>query len=212
MRIHPFVYGFLVLGVFFGTILGFQRAGIWSTSGKITASGDQVQPSATDVDTIKGWMTLEQITTTYQVPFQELITQFELPADTAPSTPIKDLESDTFSVTNLRTWLQIRLQPVNPVPPGDSSPLPAPQGTPTPANTDQVIPDPTAHVSTARTITGKTTLQELLDWGVPENAIQSVLGSELPALGTPIKDFVTGKGQEFSPIKTKLQALVDATN
>ncbi len=102
MRINPIVYGFVVLVVFLVTILGFQAAGIWSVSGKVTSDGGAVQPSATDVNTIKGWMTLEQITTTYKVPLDDLLAQFDLPADTPATTAIKDLESDLFSVTNLR--------------------------------------------------------------------------------------------------------------
>ena len=61
MRIKPYIFGILVLVVFLGTILAFQAAGIWSISGKTTASGEAVQPSADDVNTIKGWMTLDQI-------------------------------------------------------------------------------------------------------------------------------------------------------
>ncbi len=110
MRIHPIFYGALVLTVFLGIVLGFQTAGVWSVSGKITTDGSQVQPSVADVSTIKGWMTLEQISTTYDVPLAELLSQFDLPADTAPSTALKDLESDLFSVTNLRAWLQSRYQ------------------------------------------------------------------------------------------------------
>jgi len=58
MRIKPYLFGILVLVIFLGTILVFQTAGIWSISGKTTGSGDAVQPSADDVNTIKGWMTL----------------------------------------------------------------------------------------------------------------------------------------------------------
>jgi hypothetical protein len=67
-----------------------------------------VAPSATDVNTIKGWMTLEQVSTTYDVPVEEIWSAFDLPADTDPSTPLKELESDTFSVSGLRSWLQDR--------------------------------------------------------------------------------------------------------
>ncbi len=109
MRLNPIVYGILVLFVFLGTILGFQAAGFWSVSGKLTAAGDTQQPSAVDVNTIKGWMTLEQITATYDVPLAEILRQFDLPADTPAATAIKDLESDLFSVTELRTWLLIRI-------------------------------------------------------------------------------------------------------
>lgn len=112
MRINPFVYGGIVLVVLFGIIMGFQAAGIWSISGKVDASGEAVQPSITDVNTIKGWMTLEQISTTFNVPLADLLTQFSLPADTPSTMAISDLESDLFSVTNLRTWLQTRMQPL----------------------------------------------------------------------------------------------------
>ena len=119
MRIHPLVYGAAVLTVFFGIILGFQTAGVWSTSGKITAGGDQVQPSAADVNSIKGWMTLEQIATAYNVPLADILSQFELPGDIPATASISSLESDLFSVTNLRTWLQNRAQPA------EMSPTPA---------------------------------------------------------------------------------------
>ena len=111
MRINPIIYGVFVLVVFFGIILGFQAAGIWSTSGKVTASGEQAQPSAADVNTIKGWMTLEQVSTTFNVPLADLLMQFDLPLDTPPETALKDLESDTFDVTALRDWLQSQVTP-----------------------------------------------------------------------------------------------------
>ncbi|MFZ6030819.1 MAG: hypothetical protein ACOYYS_24195 [Chloroflexota bacterium] len=108
MRINPYIYGFLVLIIFLGTIVSFQAAGIWSVSGKTTGDGKAVQPKASDVSTIKGWMTLEQIATAYNIPVVEILSEFSLPADTPASTALKDLESDDFSVTALRLWLQSR--------------------------------------------------------------------------------------------------------
>ncbi len=108
MKINPFAYGVIVLTVFLGIIFGFQSTGIWSTSGKVDSSGQAIQPSAADVNTIKGWMTLEQVSTTFNTPVAEILSAFNLPADTPPSTALKDLESDTFDVTALRTWLQTR--------------------------------------------------------------------------------------------------------
>lgn len=105
MKINPIVYGAVVLVVFMGVILGFQQAGIWSVSGKVTASGERVQPAAVDVNTIKGWMTLEQVSTAFGIPVGEILSAFDLPADTPPSTALKDLESDTFDIPILRTWL-----------------------------------------------------------------------------------------------------------
>ena len=105
MRINPFIYGVLVLVVFLGVIYGFQGAGVWSTSGKVGAGGERIQPSASDVNSIKGWMTLEQVAATFGVPVGDILAAFSLPADTSPSTALKELESDTFDVTSLRTWL-----------------------------------------------------------------------------------------------------------
>lgn len=203
MRIHPIAYGFLVLAVFFGIILGFQSAGIWSVSGKISADGKKVLPDAADVNSIKGWMTLEQISTAYNVPPADLLKQFNLPADTPSSTAIKDLETDRFSMDSLRTWLQSRIQPA-----GTSSTSAAPLPT-QPAASATPAAVSTEHAASAKTITAKTTFQDVLDWGVSKAAIEKILGGSLPLTSAVIKDYVTGKNLEFSSIKTQLQAEID---
>jgi hypothetical protein len=109
MRINPFVYGFLVLVIFFGAIGGAKAAGVWSVSGKLTSTGEKVLPTGTNPDEVKGWMTLADVSKAYGVPEAEILAAFELPADTPATTQIKDLETDTFSTTNLRTWLKERL-------------------------------------------------------------------------------------------------------
>jgi len=60
------------------------------------------------------------------------------------------------------------------------------------------------------TVRGKTTFQELLDWGVPLERIEAVLGGPMPAPGVVIKDYVTARGQEFTTVREALQAEVDA--
>jgi hypothetical protein len=210
MRIKPYLFGILVLVIFLGTILAFQAAGIWSVSGKTTGSGDAVQPLADDVNTVKGWMTLEQISTVYNVPLADLLAQFNLPADTPASTAIKDLENDLFSVANLRAWLQSRMQPLQP----NTTTAPVEQATSTTvvSPTELVTtPLPIEHIAADKTVTGKTTFQELLDWGVPEAAIRQVIGGDLPVPTTVVKDFVTQNGMDFPSIKATLQAEVDKT-
>jgi hypothetical protein len=209
MRIHPFFYGVLVIVVFFGIILGFQAAGVWSVSGKVDSGGQTIQPSASDVDTIKGWMTLEQIATTYNVPMTELLAQFDLPEDTPPTTAIKDLESDTFDTTSLREWLQSRNQPIEVLPSEAAAPIPTQEITLTSDSPVSATVVATEHVSPEMKVTGNTTFQDLLDWGVPVEAIQKVIGADLPAPSTVIKDYITGKGLEFSTFKTQLQSEVD---
>jgi hypothetical protein len=209
MRINPIIYGVIVVFVFYGIILGFQAAGVWSTSGKVAASGEAIQPSADDVNTIKGWMTLDQITTTFNVPLADLLEQFDLPAGTPAATAIKDLESDLFSVTTLRTWLQSRSQPVEAPQTNTAAPAPAQTATQTPDTASAVNPAATEHITADKTVTGKTTFQEVFDWGVSTEAIQKIIGNDLPAPSTVIKDFITGKGLEFPTIKSQLQAEVD---
>lgn len=210
MRIHPIVYGVLVVSVFLGIILGFQAAGIWSISGKVTASGEAVQPSAADVNTIKGWMTLDQISTTFGVPLPELLAQFGLPADTPAETAIKDLESDTFDTTALREWLQARQENPASIPP--AAPV-EPTAAATPAQAvPQITPAATEHTAPEKTVTGKTTFQQLLDWGVPQSAIEAAIGGSMPAPSAVIKDYLTGQGLEFASIKALLQAEVNKTS
>lgn len=110
MKINPFVYGILVISVFLGVIYGFQAAGVWSVSGKIDGDGKAIQPSAADVNSIKGWMTLEQVATTFGIPVADILSAFNLPADTPASTPLKDLESEIFDILLLRDWLAEQTQ------------------------------------------------------------------------------------------------------
>lgn len=108
MKVNPFVFGIIVLAVFFGVLGGAKAAGVWSVSGKLDAAGEKLQPTGASVDEIKGWMTLGDVSTAYGVPLAEILAAFELPADTPASTQLKEMESESFSVTGLRTWLAER--------------------------------------------------------------------------------------------------------
>jgi hypothetical protein len=133
-------------------------------------------------------------------------------ADIDPDTQIKDLETDTFSVTTLRTWLQNRsTAPVPAAPALENQPASQP---PASAATISVQPASTPvlqiqPVPRARTITGKTTFQELIDWGLPIDTIREILGSEMPDPSMAIKDCVTSQGMEFSTLKQLLQDELD---
>lgn len=70
----------------------------------------------------------------------------------------------------------------------------------------------TEHSQPDRTISGKTTFQDLLDWGMSQEMIEEILSSEMPEPQTIIKDYATQKGLEFSTIKTSLQNEVDKIN
>ncbi len=108
-RIPPTAYGLLVVAVFAGVIGAGMASGSFLTTGKTTAGGEQVAPLGESVTEIKGWMTLGAIATAWNIPLDEIIVAFALPADTAPTTAVKDLESDVFSVTALKDWLAARM-------------------------------------------------------------------------------------------------------
>jgi hypothetical protein len=219
MRVKPILFGVVVVIVFMSVVVISQAAGYWSTSGKVTTSGELVNPSADDVETIKGWMTLNQISESYAVPLIEILQKFSLPDDTSGETAIKDLESETFEVTILREWLVSRM---NGEVPAMATPVSTEQSSqiavsPTQEATISIPPQPTVditetHIAPEKTITRKTTFQELIDWGLGIKVIESVIGSPFPGGEIIIKDYVTGLGMEFSPVKTTLQEALDKMN
>lgn len=74
---------------------------------------------------------------------------------------------------------------------------------------EQPAAAPTEHVPTDRFVAGKTTFQNLLDWGLTPESINGLLGEPMPAPSTLIKDYATSKGLEFSTLKSQFQAEVD---
>jgi hypothetical protein len=107
-RIPPVAYGLLAIAIFAGAIGIGMATGTFQTSGRTTAGGERVAPQGESVSEIKGWMAVGDVATAWNVPLAEILADFNLPADTEPSTALKDLESDLFSVTALRDWLEAR--------------------------------------------------------------------------------------------------------
>ena len=113
VHVNLTIYAALILVLFLGAIETAKLAGVWSTSGKLTASGEQVQITGADPAEIKGWMTIEAVISAYHVPKEQFYTQFQLPADLPEATPLKDIEPivPDFSVTAVREWLAARASP-----------------------------------------------------------------------------------------------------
>ena len=63
--------------------------------------------------------------------------------------------------------------------------------------------------STEKLVKGKTTFQEILDWGVSQEVIEQVMGAPMPNPLTKVKDFCAEQGLNFETIKPALQAEVD---
>jgi hypothetical protein len=84
----------------------------------------------------------------------------------------------------------------------------ADSSTPQPAPVTTAESTPPAE-STERLVKGKTTFQEILDWGVSQQIIEQVIGTPMPNPLTKVKDYCTEKSLDFETIKTALQAEVD---
>ena len=63
--------------------------------------------------------------------------------------------------------------------------------------------------STSQFITGKTTFRDVMDWGVSQYEIESVLGGEMPNPLQKIKDYCIGNNLLFETVKSALQADID---
>lgn len=91
----------------------------------------------------------------------------------------------------------------------------APEAQGTPAGPETLAeeginpPAPTEHTPEEYLVTGKTSFQNLLDWGVTKKTIETVIGAKMPAPQLLIKDYSSSKDIAFSELKSKLQAEVD---
>ena len=110
MQVNRYLHGVLGVAAFLSVVWGAQLTGHWTSSGKITTGGETVQATGQSVDEIKGWMTAGDVAAAYHVPLDELYAAFAVPADTPPSTPLKDFEKTApgFEVSALRAWLAER--------------------------------------------------------------------------------------------------------
>ena len=59
------------------------------------------------------------------------------------------------------------------------------------------------------TVAGQTTFADLLDWGVPVDQIEIIIGSEIPNRLILVKDYCFENGLPFGVIKIDLQAEID---
>ncbi len=92
MRVNKYGMPIVLIVSMFVVVLAAQATGAWQVTGST-----QVVPTTTsgrpDPEAIKGKMTLDEVITTYGVPQADLYGALHLPAETATSTAIKDLES-----------------------------------------------------------------------------------------------------------------------
>lgn len=77
------------------------------------------------------------------------------------------------------------------------------------AGTPETIPGESSSGSSINMVKGKTTFGELIQWGVPQETIEELIGASLPDPATTLKDYASANGLNFETLKPALQAEVD---
>ena len=81
MRINVYLYGILALILFLGTVQVAQAAGYYNTSGKVSVKGEAiVLTTSSDPSSIKGWMTIGDVSKAFNIPIEKIVAEFKLPA------------------------------------------------------------------------------------------------------------------------------------
>jgi hypothetical protein len=91
--------------------------------------------------------------------------------------------------------------------------------TPEPTDNVQATPQPVPVMSMEasaemastedRTLKGKTSFQEVLDWGVPQEIVEGIIGGPMPNPLTRVKDFCSEQGLSFEEIRPAFQAEIN---
>lgn len=108
--LHPYLYAALGLLLLFGTIQVSKTVGFWTTSGRVTGTGQPVVLTGNDPLEIKGWMTIEQVAEAYHVSSAELKTATGIPRTVPDTTALREVErlAPGFSAQGVRDWLLAR--------------------------------------------------------------------------------------------------------
>jgi len=225
MRINPFWMPILLIVALFGTVFTAQAMGQWSISGRGSVDMTKLAPAH-----IKGWMTLQQVIDGIGISQKDLYEIGGIPAGTAPTQALKDLET-VVSVTTLRDRLTAKLggtsstttgaepgvvsqaaatpAPATPL----SSSAPAQVATPSVDKTATHVtptPLPAGQILSADQIKGKMTLRQVSDeCAVPLDKLLTGLRLAPDTdPNTAIKDLVSqGKIAEVTDVQKVVQVL-----
>jgi hypothetical protein len=110
VTINPYLYAALGLLMILGTVQVAKVTGQWATTGRVSGTGERVVITGTDPYELRGWMTIEEVTTAYRVPIPEFYAVFGIPPETPANRQLKELETVApgFAIENVRTWLAQR--------------------------------------------------------------------------------------------------------
>jgi len=173
MRVNKYWMPIIAMFTLLGAVFAAKSVGAWQTSGRDMI--DPTQPlSSAD---IRGWMPLAYLMERLDLSQDQLYDLLGLPSNTAPSTPLKDLE-EVIEVSEVRAILAEHLgETLSDHEQDEHDPVPT--ETPVPASEDEHVPGqgqgqgqgtgagptplPPGQVLPAAEIKGRMTLREISD-------------------------------------------------
>ncbi len=229
----------LVLVILFGGILFSNAMDWWQTESTKQAAtfseGEFAgQPNPAD---IRGSYTFGDVETNFGIPSATLAQAFGVSSDDPSTFGVKDLETiyadQEYEIGTASVRFFVALYTGLPYEIVDDTYLPAravetlkSHATLTadqivyldthavmlddmPAPASQTETQPETDSTEDRTLKGKTTFQEVLDWGVSQATIETILGGPMPNPLTKVKDYCSEQGLNFEEIRPAIQAEID---
>lgn len=239
MKLNSKALAILVMVLMFGGIALSAALGWWNTANRAPGRFGAGRAAGQSIPAeIRGSYTFGEIASWFPVPLADLQAAFALPAEIDAATfQCKDLEQlyaglpyeiGTASVQLFVAWysgLPIE-EPVDVYLPAPAVDLLKSRGglnagqmayldahrvelTAAPLLPATATVESEEHGANDRQIKGKTTFQEVLDWGVPRDVVERIIGGPIPATGMKIRDYCSAKGLPFATVREALQAEVD---
>ena len=202
MKIRSLPLAIIVLVVFFGGIALSATFNLWKTESTKTPAKIQKGEFSgeNDPSDIRGSYSFADIEKAFNIPVAVLAKAFGVPYIEDPA---------GFKAKNLEE-LYGELAAEDKEIGTDAVRLFAALYTGLPHTPEEAETHEESAQSEDRTIKGKTTFNDLLEWGLSKEDIEAALGIKMGARALTVRDFCKEKEIEFSSVKTELQSKVDA--
>jgi hypothetical protein len=76
------------------------------------------------------------------------------------------------------------------------------------AKTTEKVKTSEEHSEDEKVVTGKTTFNEIISWGVSREKVEEIIGGKIPTIGMTISDYCRQNGIQFSSIKDTLNEII----
>ncbi len=98
MRLPKSVMPIVAIITLLGSVAVAQLMGWWAPPVSVE--------NMTSPEQIRGWMTFQDVSTRFNIPMAELFQKLALPANTPPTTPMREMESADFDVEKVRELVE----------------------------------------------------------------------------------------------------------